>query len=269
MTYRSLAAAPFVLVALAAVAVVLAPPEARAALTQGEVDGAKALACVGLAVAALAFERGDYLRRGWGALAINYALLLPRDAVLLMSGRASPLAIEIVRLVVITCANVFGVLGAWTLARAWSVAGLEHPGTKGARRVLVGLAILASVGLAGPWLYENVRDVAFGASQHFDEIPAALGDMLLLPVVAPVALTALAVRDGTLRWPWTLLTTSFVAWLLYDAVYSIPDYVHLPSGSFHLASEQFHVLAVLCSGAAGLTQRKAVTDDDDELSSPP
>jgi hypothetical protein len=84
------------------------------------------------------------------------------------------------------------------------------------------------------------------------------------PHTAPVALTALAVREGTLRWASMPLTSSLVAWLLYDAIYTLPDYLSVAPASYRLVSEQFHVLACVLACAAGLAQRKAETDDDDD-----
>lgn len=268
MTYRTLAASPLVLLALTTLAVVVAPAGARDAVTQGEVDLSKGLACAGMAVAALSFERGDYLRRGWGIWAACYVLLLGRDAATLLGAGWPPEVLDAVRSVLVTGGNAGVVVGAWTLARAWSVAGLEHPGSKGARRAVVAAAVLAAAVFAGPTLVLDLRAVATGGSLRFDSIASDLGDILSVPLVAPVALTALAVRDGTLKWPWMLLTTSLVAWLLYDALYTVPDLLHLEARGLRLASEQLHVFAGACAGAAGLAQRKAVTDDDDELSSP-
>jgi hypothetical protein len=253
---------PLVFVAFTAALAALVPASTRAAVVQGEVDVSKLLACAGMAAAALAFGRGDYLRRGWGSWAGCYALLLGRDAVLLLGGSVSVGVFEGVRGALVTAANVCVVVGAWTLARAWSVAGLEHPGSKAARRAVVGVAVLVALVFAGPTLFVDMRELVLGRGVAFDSIASDLGDILSLPLIAPVALTALAVREGTLRWPWTLLTASLLAWLVYDAVYTLPDYLSVAPAGYRLVSEQFHILAAVCAGAAGLAQRKAVTDDD-------
>jgi hypothetical protein len=164
----------------------------------------------------------------------------------------------------VTLGNAFVVVGAWTLARAWTVAGLEHPGPKGARRAVLALAIVVALAFAGPTLVVDVRDIVLGPRADFDSIASDLGDILSLPLIAPVALTALAVREGTLRWTWMLLTSSLVAWLLYDAIYTLPDYFSVSPVGYRLVSEQFHILAGAFAGVAGFTQRMAVTDDDDE-----
>jgi hypothetical protein len=265
MNYRSLAASPLVLVACTATLAALVPAAVRATVVQGEVDVSKVLACAGMAAAALAFDRGDYLRRGWGVWAACYAFLLGRDAMLLFDGRVSPLVYEVTRGILVTAGNVCVVVGAWTLARAWTVAGLEHPGPRGTRRAVVALAIVVAVAFAGPTLVVDLRDVAHGSLAGFDAISSDLGDILSLPLIAPVALTALAVREGTLRWTWMLLTSSLVAWLLYDAIYTLPDYLSVAPLGYRLVSEQFHILAGALACAAGLAQRMAVTDDHDPV----
>ncbi|HEX3345430.1 MAG TPA: hypothetical protein VHS09_12690, partial [Polyangiaceae bacterium] len=264
MTHRTLALSPLLFVACTAIVAALVPAGARDAVVQGEVDLSKVLACAGMAAAALAFDRGDYLRRGWGVWAACYACLLGRDAMLLAGGHVSPAVYDWTRGLLVTAGNLFVVVGAWTLARAWTVAGLEHPGSRSARRAVVAAAVVVAVVFAGPTLYVDVRDIVFGPRADFDSIASDLGDILSLPLVAPVALTALAVREGTLRWTWMLLTSSLVAWLLYDAIYTLPDYLSVAPHGFRLVSEQLHLLAAAFAGAAGLAQRLAVTDADDD-----
>ena len=264
MTYRSLVLFPLGVVALGAALALLVPVEARETVVLAEIDVSKVLALAGMAAAALAFDRGDYLRRGWGIWAAAYVLLLGRDAMLLAQGHVSRPVFDGARGVLVTAGNACVLVGAWTLARAWSVAGLEHPGPKRARRAVVLLAVLAALVFAGPTLYGDLRDLVLGTRAPFDSIASNLGDILSLPLIAPVALTAVAVREGTLRWTWMLLTSSLVAWLLYDAIYDLPDSLSLAPAGFRLVSEQFHVLAGALACAAGLAQRKAVTDDDDE-----
>ncbi|HEY8088327.1 MAG TPA: hypothetical protein VIF09_10795 [Polyangiaceae bacterium] len=264
MSYRRLALAPFALLAVSIAAFLLAPAGAQDLVLQLEVDASKLLGLAGLTAAALAFDRGDYLRRGWGLAAGNYVFLLARDATLPLGGHVSALLYEATRGVVVTAGNVLLVLGSWTLARAWSVAGLEHPGSKGARRAILAAAILAALLFAGPTMLVDLKGFASGTSMRFDMLGSDLGDLLALPIVAPVALTALAVQGGTLRWPWSLLAASLLSWLLYDALYTVPDYFPVVAAPWRLASEQFHVFASLLACAAGLAQRRAVTEDDGE-----
>lgn len=259
MSYRAIAAFPVVFTVVVAAIVAVVAPESRVEALQIAVDVAKVVAVVGTARAALAFEPDEYLRRGWGLFAICYVLLLARDAALLVP--APPVVIEVTRAVFVTLGNVCLVVAVWTLARAWTVAGLEFPGTRGVRFAIVASAIVVALALAGPELFLDVRDTITGTRAGYASIGSDLGDMLALPLVAPVALTALAVRGGTLRWPWTLLTSSFAAWLAYDTFATLPELFEVPRALFHTLAEESHVLAIALASAAGLAQRRAVTDD--------
>ncbi len=263
MTYRRLALFPLVLTVLGAICVALAPVSARDALIQVEVDVAKALALVGLVMAARAFDRGDYLWRGWGLWAISFACFLARDAALLLVPVLSPVSIHVLRGTLVGVGNACVTVSVWTLARAWSVAGLEHPGSRGARLAAVGVAVLATAAFVGPAFVVDLRPLLDGNLSTLDSLASDLGDALSLPIVASVALTAIAVRDGTLRWTWGLVTASLVAWVVYDGVYAFPGYFGGALDSVALAGEPFHVLASLFACAAGLAQRKAVADDDE------
>lgn len=263
MTYRRLALFPLVLTALGTLGMALAPASAREALTQAEVDISKALALVGLLMAARAFDRGDYLWRGWGLWAISFGCFLARDAALLLVAVVSPATIHVLRGTLVGVGNACVTLSVWTLARAWSVAGLAHPGSRGARLAAVGVAILATAAFVGPAFVVDVRPLLEGRLSTLDSLASDLGDALSLPIVASVALTAIAVRDGTLRWTWGLVTASLVAWVVYDGIYAVPGYFGGAPDSVAFAGEQFHALASLFACAAGLAQRKAVADDDE------
>jgi hypothetical protein len=262
-SHRAIAASPFVFV-VAALALVAAVPEAaRADVRYAVVEVVKLAALAGSVAAALAYSPGDYLRRGWALNAACYVALLTRDAWLFVApGPPSPL-VEALRALLVAIANASGVASTWMLARAWHVAGLELPGSPITRRTAMALSIGASLLFAGPSLFYDVRDSLAGAPDRYWTIPSDLGDLLALPVLAPVALTALATRGGSLIWPWGLYTISLLAWLLYDAVLSVPDLLNVSHDGFRAVAEVFRFLAGACACAAGLAQRRAVHDVGD------
>ncbi len=264
MTYRRLAVLPFALAALGAVVVALCPAGARVDVTQILVVLSKVAGFVGLLAATRAFDRGDYLRRGWALLAASYVGFFARDLVEEISPAGAHAVPDLLRAALVLAGNVCDVVGAWTLARAWRVAGFEQPGSKGARLGVVTAAVLASALLAGHILFVDTRDALHGSLATMDQIPSDVGDLLTLPIIAPVGLTAYAVREGSLKWPWGLLAASLFAWLGYDATYDLPTLLPLDPTVTHVWSEQVHVLAGLLACAAGLAQRRAVADEDDE-----
>jgi hypothetical protein len=258
MTFRALAIFPFAFVAVAGAVLAAVPEAAHADVLRVEIELVKLLALAGLSAGALAFERGEYLRRGWGLNAACYFFLLARDVWLVAASDAPLMSVQIGRALLIFAGNASAVVGTWTLARAWSVAGLVHPGPRGARWVAYAVASAVALLLAGPPLYDDVRKIVTGESTLYSAIPSDLGDLLALPLLAPVALTAIAVRGGKLRWPWGLLTLSLAAWLLYDAFLAMPDLFHLSGGGLRFAAELFRFLAASSACAAGLAQRLAV-----------
>jgi hypothetical protein len=260
VSYRTLVAFPLVASALAALTLALVPHEAVPATLRALTEGGKVLALVGLASGALVFRPGDYLRRGWGLSAACYALLLLRD-VLSLAPPAS--AIDSVRALLITMANACVVVGTWTLARAWGVAGLEPPGTEGGRRVAIAAAVLASLVFAGSSIVDDARITLTRDPWHAWTIASDLGDLLALPLLAPVAMTALAVKEGTLKWPWGLLAASLAAWLLYDGVLTLPSILGVVDrGAFRVVADVVRVFAAAAACAAGLAQRRAMLEFD-------
>jgi hypothetical protein len=173
------------------------------------------LAVVGCFAAASAFERGDHLRRAWlllgtGATLIgtcNVLLMLPpfeaRDALV------SALAI---------LSNFIFLAGIWTLARSWRMAAIELPGGRlGSALVSVTIGVMALAG-AGPHVLGAAKEVAAGNSASLVPMVSAVVDVVSFCLIAPLLLTAVALRGGLFSWPWALITVSQFGWLLCDVV---------------------------------------------------
>jgi hypothetical protein len=261
MSYRVLGALPVVATVLTAVLVASMPPDLRPGTLNVIAEVAKVMALVGLAVGAITFDRTDYLRRGWGLLAGCYVCLLVRDAwVIALPGAVG----EIGKGLLVVLGNVLVVGGTWTLARAWRVAGLEEMESNVVRYASIGGAVFTSLVFAGPAMWVDLQYTLNGHGSYYWMVASDLGDLLALPVLAPVALTALAVKDGTLRWPWGLLTASLAAWLLYDGVLTMPDLLKIDDrGGFRFVADCCRVLATTSAFAAGMAQRQAMRELDD------
>ena len=261
---RALAAFPFVFTALAALLLATVGEAARPTVLSVEVETAKLAAMIGLGAAALTFDRTDYLRRGWGLSAACYALLLARDAWLFASPGPGSEALETARGLLVVVGNGCLAIGTWSLSRAFERAGLEYTASPSLRRGVIALAVVAALLFAGPAVWFDARAALGPGSGRWWPVASDLGDMLALPLLAPVVLTALAVRHGSLRWPWALLAASLLAWLLYDAALTIPDVLHLEGRAFRFAGECFRMFAATAACGAGLAQRRAVVVDDDD-----
>ena len=257
------AAAVFLLVFAALVAAALLGPgetQARSVLRVA-VELTKVLALIGSAAAALAFNRGDYLRRAWLFTGGCYAFLLLRD-VTLLSGAPTALAgvrIEYVRSGIIVLANASALTGTVMIARAWQVAGLEPPGSALSRRSALLIAIALAVILIGPSMVVDGRGLRHGDATSIIAVASDLADALGLCLIGPVLMTALALRGGILIWPWALFTASMVSWMLYDAAGAYRRFFDPESIRSLEVEELLRCLACAFAFLAGLAQRFAVT----------
>ncbi len=228
---------------------------------RSEVELVKVLALYGSWAAAFAFERGDYLRRAWFLIGGCMALLLVRDATLAPLGLEAMGAsrLELLRGLLVVAANVSQVVGTWILAGAWKVAHLQLPGSRGRRQAVVaGVGLLAFV-IAGPAVVTNLQRVFAGDVSALTGAASGLGDVISLWLIAPLLLTALALRGGLFVWPWALITTSMFAWMLYDALPALGPMLGLGAEATRTASELFRALGCMFGLTAGLAQRAVVT----------
>ncbi len=218
MNLRAAAVSLLVFAALVAAALLGAGGMAAGSVLRFAVELTKVLALIGSAAAALAFDRGDYLRRAWLFTGGCYAFLLLRDLTLLHgAGGVRGRRIEYLRSGIIVLANASALIGTVMIARAWHVAGLEPPGSALSRRSAFLIAIALAVILIGPSLVVDGRGLRHGDATSIIAVASDLADALGLCLIGPVLMTALALRGGILLWPWALFTASMVSWMFYDA----------------------------------------------------
>ena len=225
-----------------------------------EVELVKGLALFGSWAAALRFERGDYLRRAWFLIGGVLALLLLRDLTLAPLGfeAMGQGNLEVLRSVLVTLANLSGVAGTWLLARTWKVADLSLPGSRKGQAAVVAVAVVLAVAFASPGLVTSGSRLLEGDLTATAGAASAFGDMIILCLLAPLFLTALALRGGLISWPWALLTASNVAWLLYDALAVLGPALGLDAHAARTSTELFRALGCTFGFTAGLAQRAVV-----------
>lgn len=264
MKYRILVALPLLFAAAFAVIMsVVGDPELAAIVERVEIELVKFLGLVGCAAAAFAFERGDYLRRAWMLSGVCLLLLLVRDLVFTL-GVAGPTLLGVQsahwQSAIVLAANLSFVAGTFLMARAWQVAGFEHAGSPWRRRTVVAVAVLVALAISGAALVIDVRGAIEGNPRALVGIASELGDMFSLVLIAPVLLTALAMRGGVLLWPWGLFTAAQLCWLFYDAMGTLGHFVSIDETRLRLLAEVFRALACTFTCAAGIAQRIAVTE---------
>lgn len=227
---------------------------------RGEVEAAKALTLAGSWAAALAFEKGAYQRKAWLFIGGCMALLLGRDLVTL-----TPLfqglgqhGVNVLAGILVLGANVSQVIGTWMLARTWKVARLELPGSRASQWATVGVVGVLAAACAGPGVVRSGLAVLHGDLSRASGVASGLGDMVSLWLIAPLLLTALALRGGLFGWPFSLLTASYVAWLGYDALAILGPDLGLGPHASRTGAELFRALGCLFGFSAGLAQRTVV-----------
>jgi hypothetical protein len=237
---------------------------------------AKATALAGAIVAASSFKRGDYLRRAWLFVAGDYVFILSKDLLfgshVFVSGQEvwfgqgihlpgidprSAMAGDL-RALFIFIANGLAVAGAVMLARAWRIAGLELPGSQAKQRAIIAAVVIVSVAVVGYGGWTDLSDFL-----HVHQVGALgaflsdVGDLLSFCLIAPVLLTAWALRGGKLMWPWALFTVAQLAWMLFDAAATFGGFLHL-GGQLRGITETLRALACLLGLGSGMAQRWAV-----------
>jgi hypothetical protein len=259
---RALAVLPVLFAGVFLVAQVVSPEGLTVALMRTENESGKALCLLGCLAAALAFERGDYLRLAWMGLAGCQLLLLTRDATLLPALAQGPGGAHLapLRAVLMVVANAAAVLGTWTLARAWRVAGLQDEGARRKQVALFAAGLAVALILEGWPVVEQLRGLFAGDLRRLPELAPELGDAVCFALVVPLLQTALALRGGALIWPWALLTVSGFCWMLYDVVYGAAFARHVAAAaSLRIGSEALRALATTFTAVAGIAQRQALS----------
>lgn len=253
---------PLACVVLLAGIVATAPDAGRLAFYRWEILVVKALATIGCLYAALAFRRGDYLRRAWLFLAASYFLLLTIDLFFAPPAHTgatgfSPTVMR-VRGAIVLVSNLSAVFGTFMLARAWNATGLERPGSALSRRLFGGVVTVIVLGVVGQAIYVDVRDLAAGNLQGIAGLASDIGDLVTLLLIVPVLLTALALRGGVLAWAWVLVAATQISWLLYDASGTLGFAFHLEHAHLRPVEEFFRTLACTFAFVSGIAQRWAI-----------
>lgn len=252
MKPRYLAALPLVIVGLYWLAVLAT--HGSASLLTVEVPLMKFVACAGCIAAAARYRRADYLFWAWTLLSLNYGMLGTND--LLLGRRLHLLNVEptlaaTLRTWVVVVANVAAAVSAIMMARTWRVAGLGLPSRAWHKAVVI-LGVCGALALVTILTLPAFKSLSWSSMRGVGAIASNFGDFLCFSVIAPLFLQAVALRGGTLVWPWALITASDVSWMLFDTM--------LRFGTFdktRIVSETFRCAACACALAAGLAQRWA------------
>jgi len=256
MRYRWLAIFPLLYaVAFALVAWALAGSGGLQPFVRGQLLLVRVLAIAGCFAAVSAFASGDHLRRAWFWLGVATVLVLVRDLIRLYAASGQVPALDWVVSGLGVLSNVALLAGVWLLARAWKVAAISLPGGGTGMGLVVLMAAVLALAVAGPGALVHLKSVAAGDWSALILLVSAVVDILSICLLAPLLLTTISLRGGLFAWPWGLVTVGMLSWLLYDAAAAFGP--TLASGGFPLP-DVFRGLAENYLAVAGLAQSLAV-----------
>src|SRR5262249_9804754 len=154
------------------------------------------------------FEPGDYLRTAWYASAASYALLA-LSAPLKWAPQNTPVLLA--RGSMTFAANAVSVASMWLFARAYRVPGIDlgSPVKKWTTGIVAGALALA---VAGTEMMQAARDLFAGRLAALVDLSGAVGDVIVIALIAPILLTAIALRGGLLMWPWSFIAAANICW---------------------------------------------------------
>lgn len=258
MRFRWLTAFPLLYAAaFVATAALLSGQEALEPFVRGQLLLVRVLAIAGCLAAVSVFQRGDHLRRAWASLVLATVLVLVRD-VLRLPPFDFPSGVDGLGLVIAglgILSNVALLTGVWLLARSWKLAAISLPGGRSGAIATTLVAAGLALGVAGPSAWKHGLELLGGDWNALIMTVSAVVDILSLCLLAPLFLTAMALRGGMFAWPWALMATSMLSWLFYDGAAALGPALEL--GDFPL-TDVFRGLAENFLCAAGLAQRFAV-----------
>jgi hypothetical protein len=224
--------------------------------------GVVAAAAAGCFVAAAQFDRTDYMRGAWALLGTTYVLVVVNTLVFGSGshGTASSLSqtAAVLSGVLVTMANACTVVGGLRVARAWSVAGLTLSYSRPVRLAAGGASLVVGMLIAGAPAWTDLFSVLGGQLDGIANLASDVGDIVSLAVLAPILLTALSFRGGSLAWPWAMIVAGTLGWLALDATGAVFGLIHANPAQVVVFEMAFRAFACVSFLAAGLLQRAVV-----------
>ena len=190
----------------------------------------------------------EHIGRAWTLFSLQFVVLLINYVL----RRATPdanLALNITLIV----ANLAQIAAYWLMARSLSAAGIGYL-MSGPKRILLTAAALAvAVLLSYAPLLEQWKLIQAGDLRPGSLI-SVLADVITFTLVAPLAMSTLALRGGQLFWIFGFLTISVFGWMINGAATSIADLAGGGSDAPRTIRMAGVAIAALFNAAAAATQ---------------
>jgi hypothetical protein len=226
-----------------------------------EIATMKLFAAAGCFIAASRYRRREYMAVAWYLIGIDYFLLFVKDILFgktIHLANLDPDTAATMRVVFVVIGNLGSALGCIMLARVWHVAGIALPGSRQLQRTAMLIGICFAIAIVGWGTWQDIGHLRNGDKEAFVAVASNLGDIVSFSAIAPILLTAIAMRGGALAWPWALVTLSNVGWLLYDMSWSFERQWALSEHTLRIIAEFWRLTACMMAFTAGLAQRWAI-----------
>lgn len=223
-------------------------------------------AALGSFVAALTLDAGDYMRRPWALMGTCYGVLVLNTLLFRTSSRFEAQDISALSValsgVLIFAGNVCSVWGTVQIARAWRVAGLDLRVPSAVRWLAISVSLAIAYALVGELTLQDLQTLAGGNLRVLPSLASNGGDVVSLTLVAPILLTAFALRGGNLGWPWALLAFASLGWLVYGAAPMVGSYLGVDESLMRAFGAALRTFACLAQMSAGLLQALVVMEPE-------
>ncbi len=168
-----------------------------------------ALATVAAGTAAAKFDWWrEHAGRAWALFSLEFLLLLVNYIV----RRIAPDAALTLNATLIV-ANVAQIAAYWLMARVLTAAGIGYLMSKGKSIVLTAVALAIAIALCHVSLLAQWQSLRMGHLQPGSLI-SVVADVITFTLVAPLAMSTLALRGGRLSWIFGFLTVSVFGWMI-------------------------------------------------------
>jgi len=209
------------------------------------------LAMVAVA-AALAAQRfgwwSEYVGRAWTLFFVEYSVLTISE-VLRRTMPDAALASEIC----VVLANLAGIGAYILMARSLSAAGLSYYGSPAKKYAVIALALILAVALCYSSIVAGFESLT-STEPSPGRLVSPLADVITFVLVAPLLLTAFALRGGQMFWMFALLTTGTIGWMINQGAGTIVQYLGGGDAATRTLRMTGFAMACFLIAAAALTQ---------------
>ena len=175
---------------------------------------ALAAVAAGTAAAKFAWWR-EHLGRAWALFSLEFLLLLVNYVL----RRAAPDATLALNATLIA-ANLAQIAAYWLMARVLDAAGIGYLMSAVKRFLLTAAALAVAIALCHASLLAQWQALSSGSVQP-GALISVLADVITFTLIAPLAMSTLALRGGRLSWIFGFLAVSVVGWMINTGATSI------------------------------------------------